>query len=109
MTRVTLVGVDATVCTVRTAAGFLLDERCRDQEARMSMHKNGRRTGACWTTIFLMKRSSSSRFFASAFDSAFFKRRRTNLTDFSGQRPNHDFELGESMLRYPDMTHPESP
>lgn len=26
-------------------------------------------------------------FFASAFDSAFFSRRRTNLTDFSGQRP----------------------
>lgn len=44
-------------------------------------------TGACWTTIFLMIRSSSSKLFASALDSAFFKRRVMNLTDFSGQRP----------------------
>ena len=50
-------------------------------------YRKGVLTGACWTTMFLMKRSSSSRFFASAFDSAFFRRRRTNLTDFSGQRP----------------------
>jgi hypothetical protein len=44
-------------------------------------------TGACWTTMFRMYRSSNSRFFASAFDSAFFRRRVMNLTDFSGQRP----------------------
>lgn len=37
--------------------------------------------------MLLMYRSSSSMFLASAFDSAFFRRRVMNLTDFSGQRP----------------------
>jgi hypothetical protein len=37
--------------------------------------------------MFLIIRLSSSKLFASAFDSAFFKRRVMNLTDFSGQRP----------------------
>ena len=85
MARVTLVGVDATMSTVRTAASFLL---LRQVNMRVGeLESNGKPTGACCTTMFLIIKSSTSKFFASAFDSAFFKRRVMNLTDFSGQRP----------------------
>lgn len=54
--------------------------------------------------MLLMYSSSSSKFFASAFDSAFFRRRLMNLTDFSGQRPadgmlNFPVYLGACLLR----------
>ena len=37
--------------------------------------------------MFLIVNSSTSMFLASAFDSAFFNKRRIKRTDFSGQRP----------------------
>ena len=80
----TLIRIDATVSAVRAAAGFLLSRQVRFKAGRNWTMK---RTGACCTTMFLMTKSSTSKFFASAFDSAFFRRRVMNLTDFSGQRP----------------------
>jgi hypothetical protein len=81
--RVALVRIDATVCTVRAAAGFL-----EAHEHRILMRERGLvHTGACCTTMLLIVRSSSSRLLASALDSAFLSKRVMNLTDFSGQRP----------------------
>ena len=83
VTRVTLVGVNATMGAIRAAPSFLLLRKMRFGVGVM----DDEHTGACCTTIFLITRFSSSKLFASAFDSAFFKRRVINLTDFSGQRP----------------------
>lgn len=80
----TLERVNTTMGTVCATAGFLC---VKELGGNIWSMNDDIRTGACCTTMFLMKRSSSSRFLASAFDSAFFNRRRINLTDFSGQRP----------------------
>lgn len=83
MARVALVGVDATMCTVSAAPGFLAVE----YQYKLQLSTLSLPTGACCTTMFLILRSSTSMFFASALDSAFFNKRVMNLIDFSGQRP----------------------
>ena len=84
MAGVSLVGVNATMGAIRPSAGFLIEKLAIvfGGRSRLSRH-----TGACWTTMFFMYNSSSSRLFESAFASAFFNSLRMNLTDFSGQRP----------------------
>ena len=49
--------------------------------------------------MFLMTSSSTSKFLASAFDSAFLSKRVMNLMDFSGQRPKAKDEARNQYLR----------
>lgn len=93
MARVTLVGIDTTVRTVCSAAGFLSVSKSHKINGIKRKRLISWRTGACCTTMFLMNRFSSSKDFASALASAFLRRRVMNLTDFSGQRPMEEKKI----------------
>lgn len=96
MARVALVRVNPTMSTVCATTGFLMIiDGLRDYKTKILKG----RTGACYTTMFRMKRSSTSMFFASAFDST------NNLTDFRA----NDLRNSHSLARFDSrsqITHP---